>query len=133
MRVQLASAQNMLRLQMQNPMQKTMGQLQNPGLAQVIQQVNTNYSSRRNRDTVELSQKALELLEACDTKKADEAKKAEEASAYQKYAPDMFTKEEWAENALLAQRDGIQTVSDIVDYAKSKLQYTMSKISELEN
>ena len=31
MRVQLASAQNMLRLQMQNPMQKTMGQLQNPG------------------------------------------------------------------------------------------------------
>ena len=133
MRVQLASAQNMLRLQMQNPMQKTMGQLQNPGLAQVTQQVNTNYSSRRNRDTVELSQKALELLEACDTKKADEAKKAEEASAYQKYAPDMFTKEEWAENALLAQRDGIQTVSDIVDYAKSKLQYTMSKISELEN
>ena len=71
MRVQLASAQNMLRLQMQNPMQKTMGQLQNPGLAQVIQQVNTNYSSRRNRDTVELSQKALELLEACDTKKED--------------------------------------------------------------
>ena len=45
----------------------------------------------------------------------------------------MFTKEEWAENSILEQRDGIKTVSDVIDYAKSKLQYTMSKIEELEN
>ena len=45
----------------------------------------------------------------------------------------MFTQEEWAENSILAQRDGIQTVSDVIDYAKSKLKYTMSKISELES
>ncbi len=45
----------------------------------------------------------------------------------------MFTQEEWAEQSILAQRDGIQTVSDIIDYAKSKLQHTMSKIEELEN
>ena len=65
--------------------------------------------------------------------KADEAKEPEAASDFQKYAPRMFTQEEWAERSILAQRDGIQTVSDVIDYAKSKLQYTMSKIEELEN
>ncbi len=133
MRIHLASAQSMLRLQMQNPMQRTMGQVQNSGLEKIIQQVNTNYGGKKSRDTVELSQKALELLNVGDTKKTDAAKKPEAAAGYQKYAPGMFTKEEWAEQAILAQRDGIQTVSDVIDYAKSKLQYTMSKISELEN
>ena len=133
MRINLANSQSMFRLQMQNPMQKTMGQVQNSGLEKIIQQVNANYGSKKSHDTVELSQKALELLDAGDTKKTDETKKAETVSGYQKYPSGMFSREEWAENAILEQRDGIQTVSDVIDYAKSKLQYTMSKIAGLEN
>ncbi|MCI8454900.1 MAG: hypothetical protein HFE84_09855, partial [Lachnospiraceae bacterium] len=133
MRIHLASGQNMFRPQMQNPMQSTIGQVKNSGLQKIVQQINANYGSKKNHDTVELSQKALELLDASKTKKADETKKPEAAFGYQKYAAGMFTKEEWAENSILAQRDGIQTVSDVIDHAKSKLEYTMSKISELEN
>ncbi len=117
---------------MQNSMQRTMGQMQSSGLQKVIQQVNANYGSKRNCDTVDLSKKALEMLDALKNEK-EEAKKPEAASDFQKYAPEMFTKEEWAENSILEQRDGIKTVSDVIDYAKSKLQYTMSKIQELEN
>ena len=133
MRIHLANDQSMYRLQMQNPLQRTMGQVQNSGLEKIVQQVNAKYGGKQSRDIVELSQKALELLDASKTKKADEAKKPEAAFGPQKYAPEMFTKEEWAEQSILAQRDGIQTVSDVIDYAKSKLEYTMSKISELEN
>ena len=129
MRIYSAGAQNMLSPQIQNPMRQT----QNSGLEKMIQQLNDSHGSRKNRDTVELSRKALELLDAGKAEKADEAKKPEAAFRDQKYAPGMFTKEEWAEQSVLAQRDGIQTVSDVIDYAKSKLQYTMSKISELEN
>ena len=65
MRIHLASAQNMFRLQ------RTVGQVQNSGLEQIIQQVNANYSSRRSRDTVELSPKALELLNTSSSSKAE--------------------------------------------------------------
>ncbi len=132
MRINSASSQSILGLQMQNSMQRTMGQMQSSGLQKVIQQVNANYGSKRNCDTVDLSKKALEMLDALKNEK-EEAKKPEAASDFQKYAPEMFTKEEWAENSILEQRDGIKTVSDVIDYAKSKLQYTMSKIQELEN
>ena len=118
---------------MQNPTQGTMGQVPNADLQKMIQQINVNYGSQKNRDTVTLSQKALELLDISKTEKADKSKKPEASSDFQKYAPGMFTQEEWAEQSILAQRDGIQTVSDIIDYAKSKLQHTMSKIEELEN
>ena len=133
MQMHLGSIQNMLKPQMWTPMQRTMGQVQNSGLGKIIQQINANYSGKRNRDTIELSQKALELLKAGSASKTDEAGKSEAAFGYQKNAAGMFTQEEWAENAISEQRDGIQTVSDLIDYAKSKLQYTMSKISELEN
>jgi hypothetical protein len=119
--------------QIQNPMQSAMGQVQNSGLQKIVQQVNASYGSRPNRDTVDLSKKALELLDTLKTEKTEEVQKPEAASSYQKYAAGMFTQEEWAENSILAQRDGIQTVSDVIDYAKSKLKYTMSKISELES
>ena len=133
MRINSASSQSILGLQMQNSMQRTMGQMQSSGLQKVIQQVNANYGSKRNCDTVDLSKKALEMLDTLKNEKEEEAKKPEAASDFQKYAPEMFTKEEWAENSILEQRDGIKTVSDVIDYAKSKLQYTMSKIQELEN
>ena len=133
MRLHLASSQNVFGPQMQNPTQGTMGQVPNADLQKMIQQINVNYGSQKNRDTVTLSQKALELLDVSKTEKADKSKKPESSSDFQKYAPGMFTQEEWAEQSILAQRDGIQTVSDVIDYAKSKLQHTMSKIEELEN
>lgn len=133
MRLHLASSQNVFGPQMQNPTQGTMGQVPNADLQKMIQQINVNYGSQKNRDTVTLSQKALELLDISKTEKADKSKKPEASSDFQKYAPGMFTQEEWAEQSILAQRDGIQTVSDVIDYAKSKLQHTMSKIEELEN
>ena len=133
MRTHLASVQNMFSPQIQSPMQSAMGQVQNSGLQKIVQQVNASYGSRPNRDTVDLSKKALELLDTLKTEKTEEVQKPEAASSYQKYAAGMFTQEEWAENSILAQKDGIQTVSDVIDYAKSKLKYTMSKISELES
>ena len=134
MRIHFANGQNMFRPQMQNSLlQRTAGRTQNIGLQKVIQQVNTTYGSKRSHDTVELSQNALDLLNASKVKKADDTKKAEAAMSYQKYPTGMFTKEEWAENSILEQRNGIQTVSDVIDHAKSKLKYTMSKIDELEN
>ncbi len=129
--VHLTGAQNMFQPQARNPLRSMMGP--DAGLQKVIQQINANYGGRKNHDTVEWSQKALELLDAAKTEKAAEAKKPEAAFGPRKYAPEMFTKEEWAEQALSAQRDGLQTASDVIDYAKSKLRYTMSKISELEN
>ena len=85
MRIHLANDQSMYRLQMQNPLQRTMGQVQNSGLEKIVQQVNAKYGGKQSRDIVELSQKALELLDASKTQKAEEAKKPEAASGYQKY------------------------------------------------
>ena len=124
----------MLGTQTQNPLQRSLCQApQSSGIQKVIQQVNANYGSKKSCDKVELSKKALEVLDALKAKKEEETKKPEATPNFQKYAPGMFTKEEWAENSILEQRDGIKTVSDVIDYAKSKLQYTMSKIEELEN
>ena len=133
MRMNFIYGQNMFGTQIQNPLQRSPSQVQSSGLQKVIQQVNANYGSRKNCDTVDLSKKALEVLDALSARKEEGTKKPEASSDYQKYAPGMFTREEWAENSILEQRDGIRTVSDVIDYAKSKLQYTMSKIEELEN
>ncbi len=134
MRMNFVYGQNMLGTQTQNPLQRSLCQApQSSGIQKVIQQVNANYGSKKSCDKVELSKKALEVLDALKAKKEEETKKPEATPNFQKYAPGMFTKEEWAENSILEQRDGIKTVSDVIDYAKSKLQYTMSKIEELEN
>ncbi|MCI8285712.1 MAG: hypothetical protein HFE90_10745 [Firmicutes bacterium] len=142
MRINLLNSQSIFRPQMQNPMQSTIGQLQNSGLQKVFQQANANYVDKRNHDTVDLSKKALEILEASKTEETEPDQKAilnTQAEpdqiaifGYQKYPPGI-SKEEWAENSILEQRNGIKTYSDLVDYAKSKLQFTMSKIEELEN
>lgn len=133
MRINTAISQNMFRPQIQNSMQRAIGQVQNSDLQKIVQQINSNCNDKRNRDAVELSQKALDLLNASKNQKTDETNKTENASTHEKYATDMYTKEQWAENSILEQRDGIQTISDVIDYAKSKLKYTMSKIEELEN
>lgn len=91
MRINLASSQNMFGPQMQNTIQR-MGQVQNAGLQKMIQQINANYGSKKNRDTVELSKTALELLEASKTEKADEAKKPEAASDFRSTHPECLPK-----------------------------------------
>lgn len=133
MRINTAISQNIFRPQIQNSMQRAIGQVQNSDLQKIVQQINSNCNDKKNRDAVELSQKALDLLNASKNQKTDETNKTENASTHEKYATDMYTKEQWAENSILEQRDGIQTISDVIDYAKSKLKYTMSKIEELEN
>lgn len=130
MKIYPLNSQSIFRPQMQNPTQSTIGQLQNSGLQKVFQQANANYISKRNYDTIDLSKKALEILETRETEKTEPDQKA--IFGYQKY-PSGISKEEWAENSISEQRDGIKTYSDLVDYAKSKLQFTMSKIEELEN
>ena len=128
MRINLLNSQSIFRPQMQNPMQSAMGQLQ-----RVFQQANANYvgnknCSNKNYDTVELSKKALDMLDELDAQSEPDQMAI---LGYQKYPP--MSKAKWAENSILAQRDGVKTISDRVDYEKSKLQFTMSKIEELEN
>ncbi len=133
MMIHLSSGFQMFGAQMQNQgLPKIAGNTPNQGFQKVVQQINATYGSRRTHDTVELSQKALDLLHESKAKKAAESKKPEVAAGYQKYPAGMFTKEEWAENALSEQRNGIKTASDVIDHAKSKLEYTMAKIHELE-
>ena len=69
MRINLSSGQSIFGPQMQNPTQRTIGQLQSSSLQKVIQQVNTNYGSKRNSDMVDLSKKALEMLDTLNTEK----------------------------------------------------------------
>ena len=107
-----------------------MGQLQDPGLQKVIEQINTTFGSKRNRDTVELSQKAQALLET-NLNKTKETEK-EDVSDYQKY-PEGVPAEQWVKYSLEEQQTGVNTLSDAIDYEKEKLKFTMSKINELEN
>lgn len=128
MMIHFARGQNMFRPQVQNSsLQKMIGQIQNTGLQKVVNQVNANAESKRKRDTVELSPKAKASLISNKTNKNNYS------TSYQKYSSGMFTQKEWAENAISEQLNGIKTISDVVDYAKSKLKFTMSKIEELEN
>ncbi len=117
----------------QTGLQKLAGNAPNQTLQKIVQQINANFADKENRDIAELSQKAKDLVSASKAKKADDTKKPEAPTGYQKYPAGMFTAQEWAENALSAQRDGIQTASDAIDYAKSKLKFTMGKMDELEN
>ena len=87
MRMNFVYSQNMFGTQIQNPLQRSLGQVQSPGLQKVIQQVNANYGSKKNCDTVDLSKEALEVLDTLKAKKEEGTKKPETASDFQKYAP----------------------------------------------
>ncbi len=100
------------------------------GLQNIVGQINANLEVKAKSDTLEISREVLDYLKNQAEAKAE---KGEAADGYTKYPPDMFTKEQWAENSIMEQRNGVETISDIVDHAKSKLEFTMSKISELEN
>jgi len=109
-------------------------QMQNIGLKKIISQINANIGKKQNFDTVELSKKALALL-----KENNEIKEKEPVLDYEN--SDMVssqrwgnrTKAEFAEMCLLTQRDDLKTLSNKIDYHKSKLEFTIGKISELEN
>lgn len=129
--VQLRNNQNMFGPSMQGSrLQKMIGQIQNLGLQKVVEQVNTTFGSKGNRDTVELSKKAQALLDA-NVKETKETK-TEDISGYQKY-PEGVPEDQWARYALEEHQTGVNTLSDAIDYEKEKLKFTMSKINELEN
>lgn len=108
--------------------------MQNQSLQKIIGQINANLENKSKCDTVEISKKALDFLDKQNKiKETNEAEDSRVPADYKKYPDGMFTKEEWSEQSVLSQRSGIQTVSDIIEHAKSKLEYTTLKIEELQN
>lgn len=111
-----------------------MSKTQNLGLQKIVAQINANVGQKQSFDSIELSLKAKALL-----KENNEAKGKEAIIDYKN--SDMVsstrwgkhTKAEFAEMALNTQRDDLKTLSDKIDYHKSKLEFTMEKISELES
>lgn len=109
-------------------------QMQNANLKKIVAQLNANVNKKQNFDTLELSKKALALL-----KENNEIKEKEPALDYEN--SDMVSSErygdhskaEFAEMSLTTQRDSLKALSDKIDYHKSKLEFTMGKISELES
>ena len=129
--IQLGSNQNIFRSSIQgSSLQKMIGQIQNPGLKKVIEQVNANFCNKGNRDIVELSNKAQALLDA-NVKETKETEK-ENTSSYQKY-PEGVPANQWAEYGIKEHQTGVNTLSDAIDYEKEKLKFTISKMNELEN
>lgn len=108
---------------------KSSFQNQNSALKDIVNKINANVDKNQNFDSVELSKKAKALLK--------ENSEVEEKEPIQKdyFLPEevLFTKEELAEQSILFQRDGMKTLSDIIDYAKAKLEFTTAKTTELEN
>ncbi len=104
-------------------------QMQNFGLQKVVNQINANLGNSRNYDIVELSLKAKELLNAKDETTSDSPIINYENSPQF----GVYTQAEWTENTLYHQRSGLETIAKVIDYSKARLEYTTSKIDELEN
>lgn len=99
---------------------------QNSAVKNIVNTINANVGKKQNMDSVNWSKSAKLLLQ-----KGKEKKPLLNFEDTEKVG--MFTKSEWAENSLHAQRDGLKTLSNLIDYAKEKLAFTTSKIAELEN
>lgn len=99
-------------------------------LQKVVAQINASYGNQKNCDILEISENAQAFLDA-NAKETEELEK-DKASGYQKY-PDGVSAKQWAESALKEHQTGINTLSDAIDYEKAKLEFTISKINELEN
>ncbi len=110
--------------------------IQNTNLQQVINQINANVATKQNFDILDFSKEALALL-----KDNNEVKESEKTPAINFENSEIIHNERWgvhskaeyAEMSLSSQRNGLKTISDQVDYYKSKLIFTTTKISELEN
>ncbi len=111
-------------------------QMQNSSLQNVINQINASVANRQNFDAVELSEKAQELLKESKAAKAKDKEPIidyENSEMIQSDKWGAHTKAEFAEMSLDSQRNDLKTISDQIDYHKSKLEFTMEKIAELEN
>lgn len=108
--------------------------MQNSSLQKVINQLNASASKKQNFDRVELSLKAKELLNAEEeTKEKEPIINYENSDIVSSTRWGRYSKAEFAEMSLSSQRDDLKTLSDQIDYAKAKLEFTTSKIEELEN
>ncbi len=111
-------------------------QPQNPSLQNIISQINANVSKKQNFDAVELSQKAQALLKESNSASSKESEPIinhENSEMVHSTKWGAHTKAEYAEMSLISQRDDLKTLSDQIDYHKSKLAFTTEKISELES
>lgn len=109
-------------------------QMQNAALKKIVSQLNINAAKKQSFDTVELSKKALALLKENNNPKEKEPVLDYENSdmvSSERYGN--RSKAEFAEMSLTVQRDSLKAISDKIDYHKSKLEFTMGKISELES
>ncbi|MDD2994175.1 MAG: hypothetical protein PHG73_11650 [Pygmaiobacter sp.] len=110
--------------------------MQNTSLQTVINQLNAVVCKKQNFDIVDLSKKAQELLKESKDTKAKEKEPVinyENSDVVNSTRWGTHTKAEFAEMSLDSQRNDLKTFSDEIDYAKSKLEFTVKKISELEN
>lgn len=108
-------------------------QMQNLSLKKIISQINANVGKKQNFDTVELSKKAQALLKENNEKKEKEPILNNNSEMVSSTRWGNRTKAEFAEMSLNTQRDDLKSLSDKIDYHKSKLEFTMGKISELES
>ncbi len=111
-------------------------QMQNLGLGNIVNKINENVGQKKNYDILELSEKALELLKEKSEEKASEKEPVinyENSETVKSTRWGVHTKAEFAEMSFNSQRNDLKTFSDQIDYAKSKLEFTMEKITELEN
>lgn len=108
-------------------------QVLSSNLQKIIKQINASVSQKQNFDTVELSKKAQALLKENNEKKEKEPILNNNSEMVSSTRWGNRTKAEFAEMSLNTQRDDLKSLSDKIDYHKSKLEFTMGKISELES
>lgn len=136
MRIQGTGNQNIFKLNMRT---------QNPelrGLSDIVEKMNANAGRLQKFDTLKLSFKARELLnenvaakekQSIDSSEEKQSIDSSEGSEKVLTRYGYLTKDEWAEDSIQSQRDGLRYIEDMIRFEKSKLDFTTSKISELEN
>ncbi|MEA4989224.1 MAG: hypothetical protein VB095_14295 [Anaerovorax sp.] len=103
-------------------------QMQNPKFKNIVNKINEDVGEKQNFDTVSFSLKAQELL-----KTTKEKTPTNNLIDYENSPQNgTYTEAEWAEISLHHQRNGLETVYKLVDYFKEKLNYTTSRINELQ-
>lgn len=109
-------------------------QVQNLGLQKIVNQINENVGKRRNFDVVELSQKAQALLnEKNETKEKEPVTSDADSEMVKDPWIGERSKTELAEMSLDMQRHDLKTLSNQLEHDKAKVEFTASKIEELEN
>ncbi len=109
-------------------------QIQNANMQNLINQLNAGAAKKQNFDVLELSIEAQEFTkESSANKEKDEIINSQSSEMVHSAKWGEHTKAEYAELALSYQRNDLKTMSDQIDYQRSKLEFTTQKIAELEN